>query len=388
MQNFPYVRLSGFYFFYFALLGAMVPYWSLYLKSFGFEAQTIGVLMALMHASRIVAPNLWGWIADRSGARLRIVRLGAMMTCIAFIAIFWQESALGIGLVILGFSFFWNAVLPQFEVITLSHLGAERDKYSRVRLWGSIGFILAVLLLGSVFDLISVRWLPAVMLFLMFLIWINALLVPEVAVPPPRERQASADGFVRQLVRPQVIAFFVICFLVQFSHGPYYTFYSVLMEQVGFSRGEIGVLWAVGVVAEVVIFIYMHRLIQRFGLRNIMLISLWLCVVRWMTIGAVPDLLPLMVAAQLLHAATFGCLHAVGIALVYRYFADRTHGQGQALFSSFGFGAGGAAGALVSGVLWETVGAQWTWFVSAGAALVAVMLAYVWIFPEKVQQQE
>lgn len=386
MQNLPYVRLSGFYFFYFALLGAMVPYWSLYLKSFGFDAQTIGVLMALMHASRIIAPNLWGWIADRTGARLRIVRLGSMMTCVAFIAIFWQESALGIGLVVLGFSFFWNAVLPQFEVITLSHLGAERDKYSRVRLWGSIGFIVAVLVVGALFDLVSVRWLPVVMLGFMVLIWLNALLVPE-ATLTHKAAQAESGNFLQQLMRPQVVAFFVVCFLVQFSHGPYYTFYSVLMEQVGFSRGEIGVLWAIGVIAEVVIFIYMHRLIQRYGLRNIMLASLMLCVVRWAMIGAVPEILPLMVAAQLLHAATFGCLHAVGIALVHRYFSDRTHGQGQALFSSFGFGAGGAAGALVSGMLWETVGAQWTWFVSAGAALFALMLAYVWICPEKVQQK-
>lgn len=384
MVSLPYAQLSGFYFFYFALLGALVPYWSLYLKSYGFGAETIGLLMALLHATRIVAPNIWGWLADKTGQRLRIVQAGSFVTCIIFVAIFWQDDALGIAMVMLGFSFFWNAVLPQFEVITLSHLGEKRDRYSRIRLWGSIGFIVAVLAVGWVFDWISVRALPIIMLVIMVLIWINSLFVPAPAALPASKE--VGDGFLKLLLRPQVIAFFVICFLVQFSHGAYYTFYSVLMESVGFSRGEIGVLWAIGVVAEVVIFIYMHTLIQRFGLRWIMIVSLVLCVVRWLMIGLWPEELVLMVVAQTLHAATFGTLHAVGIALVHHYFTDKTHGQGQALFSSFGFGAGGALGAVVSGYLWDGLGGSWTFYVSAAVVAVAIVLALVWIRPEKVQQ--
>jgi len=384
VKNFPFVQLSGFYFFYFALLGALVPYWALYLQSFGFEAQTIGLLMACLHVTRIIAPNLWGWIADKTGQRLRIVRVGAFITCCIFAAIFWQEDALGIGLVILGFSFFWNAVLPQFEVITLTHLGTDSDRYSRIRLWGSIGFIVAVLALGWLLDWVGVQWLPVVMLGIMVMIWLNALIVPNAA--PKQNERSSGEGFLRLLLRPQVIAFFVICFLVQFSHGAYYTFYSVLMESVGFSRGEIGILWAIGVIAEVVIFIYMHRLIQRYGLRLIMIVSLVLCVLRWLVIGVWPDVLPVMLVAQTLHAATFGALHAVGIALVHHYFSENTHGQGQALFSSLGFGAGGAAGAVVSGLMWESTGSVATFVVSSAAAMIAVVLAFVWIRPEKVQQ--
>lgn len=381
MGNLPYVQLSGFYFFYFALLGALVPYWSLYLKSFGHSAETIGILMALLHGTRIIAPNIWGWVADKTGQRMRIVRIGSFVTALAFIGIFWQSDALGIGLVMLAFSFFWNAVLPQFEVVTLSHLGEQREQYSRIRLWGSVGFVVAVILLGWVFDWISVRWLPVVMLVLMLAIWINALIVP--APPVQKTYRVRGDGFLKLLLRPQVIAFFLICFLVQFGHGAYYTFYSVLMEGVGFSRGEIGMLWAVGVIAEVIIFIYMHRLIQSFGLRKIMMVSLVACVFRWLMIGVWPDELGIMLVAQTLHAATFGCLHAVGIALVHHYFSERTHGQGQALFSSFGFGAGGALGALVSGLMWDDFGAMGTFAVSALASLIAIVLAFVWIYPEK-----
>ncbi len=383
-QPIPYRALAGFYFFYFALLGALVPYWSLYLSSFGFDALTIGSLMAILQATRIFAPNLWGWLADRSGRRMTIVRLGAFITCLVFIAIFWQDSAWGIALVMLGFSFFWNAVLPQFEVITLSWLGAQRNRYSRIRLWGSIGFVVTVAGLGWLLDWLDVRGLPLVMLGLMVLIWLNALWVPAPALP---QKAAGGDGFIALVLQPQVLAFFAICFLVQFGHGTYYTFYSVMMDGLGYGRGAIGALWAVGVTAEVLIFIVMHKLLDRFGERRIMLISLWLCVIRWLVTGLWPDSLGLMLLVQTFHAATFGCLHAVGISLVHHYFTDRTHGQGQALFSSFGFGAGGAAGALVAGLMWDGLGAAWSFGVSALVSLVAIVLAFFWIYPEKVQQK-
>ncbi|BBB26402.1 MFS transporter [Amphritea japonica] len=373
-----YTRLSGFYFFYFSLLGALVPYWSLYLKSFGFDAETIGGLMAILMASRIVAPNLWGWLADRTGQRIRIVRYGSFFTCLIFVLIFWQESALGIALVMLGFSFFWNAVLPQFEVLTLIHLGEKSELYSRIRLWGSIGFIVTVLAIGWLLDVIDIRWLPWLMLGLMLLIWLSSLFVQGKALT----RHSDESGFMQQLLRPQIIAFFVICLLIQFSHGPYYTFYSVLMESLGYSRAEIGMLWAVGVIAEVIVFIYMHRLIGRFGLRRLMIGSLMLCVLRWLLIGLIPENQALMLFAQSLHAVSFGALHAIGIALVHHYFSPANHGQGQAMFSSVGFGVGGALGALCSGFLWESLGAAATFIVAAGAVSLAVLCATIWIKPE------
>jgi MFS transporter, PPP family, 3-phenylpropionic acid transporter len=382
----PYRRLSGFYFFYFALLGSILPYWPLYLKSLEFDARTIGMLMAIVQASRIVAPNIWGWAADRTGRRIEIVRFGSGMTALVFLAIFWQDSAAGIAWVMLAFSFFWNAVLPQFEVIALRHLGAQRARYSLLRLWGSVGFVLAVVVLGWALDAIGVHWLPWIMAALMLLIWCNSLLV---SAPPASPRAArSGDSFLGTLCCPQVLVFYVIVFLVQFSHGPYYTFYSLLLESLGYSRGQIGLLWALGVIAEILVFAFMHRLIGRFGIRHLMLASLCLCVLRWLLIAWVPDYLPLMLLAQLLHAATFGVLHALGIALVQQYFSERAQGQGQALFSSFGFGAGGASGALMAGLLWETQGSWVAFMAAAAASTVAILLAIIWIRPEKLQQNE
>jgi len=380
----PYVRLSGFYFFYFALLGTLVPYWTLWLQSQGFGAVAIGWLMGLLHVSRVLAPNLWGWLADRTGHRMRIIRLGALATWLIFSLIFWQDTLTGIALVMLGFSFFWNAVLPQFEVITLDYLGREQARYSRIRLWGSVGFVCAVVLIGWLLDRAGIAVLPWVVLVLMWLIWLNTLLL-SAPVAGAEERVAEDSGLTPILRQPQVIAFFAVCFLVQLSHGPYYTFYSVMLQEQGYTRGAIGLLWALGVVAEIALFMVMPRLLEAFSLRGIMLVSLLLCVLRWGLTGLWPEQLYVMLFAQLLHAATFGSLHAVGIALVQHYFDATTRGRGQALFSSLGFGAGGAVGAVLAGQLWTHLG-QSVFLLAAGAAVVAIVLTLIWIYPEKAQQ--
>lgn len=380
----PYFRLSGFYLFYFALLGTLLPYWTLYLQSLGLGAAAIGWLMGILHVSRVLAPNVWGWLADLTGRRVAIVRLGALASWICFVAIFWQTEALGIAVVMALFSFFWNAVLPQFEVITLNYLGENRAQYSRIRLWGSVGFILAVVLVGWLLDWISIAYLPLMVLVLLVLIWLNALLIDARAEQLTQETgRAGAIGPI--LRQPQVLVFFLVCFLVQLSHGPYYTFYSVMMQDLGYDRGQIGLLWALGVVAEVVLFALMPRLLEHFSLRGILLVSLALCVLRWSLTAWFSEQLMVMLFAQLLHAATFGSVHAVGIALVQHYFSPSTQGRGQALFSSLGFGAGGALGAVLAGQLWNDWGAQ-TFVLAAGVSVLAIVLALIWIYPEKAQQ--
>jgi PPP family 3-phenylpropionic acid transporter len=380
----PYFRLSGFYLFYFALLGTLLPYWTLYLQSLGLGAAAIGWLMGILHVSRVLAPNVWGWLADLTGRRVAIVRFGALASWICFVAIFWQTEALGIAVVMALFSFFWNAVLPQFEVITLNYLGESQAQYSRIRLWGSVGFILAVVLVGWLLDWISIAYLPLVLLVLLVLIWLNALLIDTRAEQLTQESgRAGTIGLI--LRQPQVMVFFLVCFLVQLSHGPYYTFYSVMMQELGYDRGQIGLLWALGVVAEVVLFALMPRLLECFSLRGILLVSLALCVLRWSLTAWFTEQLMVMLFAQLLHAATFGSVHAVGIALVQHYFSPSTQGRGQALFSSLGFGAGGALGAVVAGQLWRDWGAQ-TFVLAAGVSILAIVLASIWIYPEKAQQ--
>jgi PPP family 3-phenylpropionic acid transporter len=374
----PYWRLSSFYFFYFATLGALVPYWGVYLRSVGFDARQIGELMALLMLSRIVAPFVWGWIADHKGQRMVVVRIAAILAAIAFAGVFVSNSYWWLALVMLVFSFFWNASLPQLEVATLNHLGGEASRYARVRLWGSVGFIVAVVALGALFDIADPWWLLPVLLVLMFSIWLASLAIPE------REMDANvghAGPFIRVFLRKDVFAFLVTCFLMQASHGPYYTFYTIYLSDHGYSKSLIGGLWALGVIAEIVLFLWLHRVRRQFGLRQLLLASFLLAAGRWLVIGYFPQYLALLIAAQLLHAASFGAFHATAVELVHRFFRGQHQTRGQALYGSVSFGIGGALGSFYAGQTWMTLGPGSTYAIAAALAAAAWFVGWRWVRP-------
>ncbi len=370
----PYWRLSGFYFFYFASLGALIPYWSLYLKSLDYSARSIGILMAIIPATKIFAPYLWGWLADHTRHPITIIRLANLFAVVTFAGVFIDTDFVWLALVLFAFSFFWNSSLPLFEAMTLNHLGDDEHKYSVVRLWGSLGFIMMVVLLGEYFDVASIDHAPLVIVVLLAGILLVSLIVPQRLSTQP-EGQLPIAAVIRQ---PVVLAFLLVCFLMLVSHGPYYTFYSIYLENHGYSRGMIGLLWAIGVMAEVIVFLMMHRLLLSFRARQLLLTSLLLTALRWLLIGFFVDNLSVLFFAQLFHAFSFGVFHAVSISLVHRFFTGRHQGRGQALYASLSFGAGGAAGSLISGLLWDQI-AHATLF-SFAAAVAAAAFAIVWRF--------
>jgi PPP family 3-phenylpropionic acid transporter len=368
-----YWRLSGFYFFYFASLGALIPYWGLYLKSLQFSVVEIGELVAIMMATKVVAPNVWGWIADHTGQRMNIVRVASLLSVLTFAGVFVARGYWWMALVMSLFSFFWNAALPQFEATTLNHLGPDAHRYSSIRLWGSIGFIIAVTALGALFEQTGTGGLPVIVLGLFAGIWLSSLLVPEKASGHlPRDHSPLR----RVLRQPAVISLLLVCFLIQASHGPYYTFYSIYLSDHGYSESLIGELWALGVVAEIVVFLRMHRWLPRYGARSLMLAATLLAALRWLLLAGFVDKLAVMLVAQTLHAASFGLYHAVSIHLIHRLFRGRHQGRGQALYSSLSFGAGGAVGSLLAGYLWVGIGAEWMYVAAALTALMASWIAW------------
>lgn len=368
----PYWRLSGFYLCYFALLGSSAPFMALYLHHLGFSSARIGELIAIPMLMRCVAPNLWGWLGDYTGRRLAIVRFGAVCTLLAFSLILLDHSYAWLAMVMALYAFFWHAILPQFEVITLAHLQGQTARYSQIRLWGSIGFILAVVVLGRLLEWFSLDLFPHMLLTVMAGIAISSWWVPN-AQPAVSSRPSDEGGFLRQLSRPGVLAFYLSVALMLLSHGPYYTFLTLHLEALGYSRSLIGVLWSVGVVAEVLMFMVMSRVLQRFSVRQVLLASFLLAAVRWVLLGAFADHLLVLLVAQVMHAATFGSFHAAAIHFVQRSFGPRQQGQGQALYAALS-GVGGAFGALYSGYSWTALGPFWTFAIASLAALAAAIM--------------
>ena len=371
MPSFPYWRLSSFYFFYFAFVGAFSPYWSLYLKSLNFSAPEIGVLMSLLLVTRIFAPTLWGWLADTSGKRLSIVRVAAVLSFASYLGVFFGESFWWLFAVMALLSFFWSASLPLVEATTLSHLGDSTARYGRVRLWGSIGFIIAVIGIGYILDAAEVRVLLWVVLGLMAGIVIFSRHIPEAESVAHHTDRYPARQILKQ---PEVAALFAGCFLMAAAHGPYYTFYSLYLVAHDYSKGAIGWLWALGVVCEIAVFIGMPRIMQRFSLPQILSASFLLAVIRFLLIGWLVDSIAAILFAQMLHAATFGSYHAAAVAAIHHFFRGRHQAKGQALYTSLTFGAGGTFGALMSGYSWDILGASLTFSMASLFALFGLLL--------------
>jgi len=272
------------------------------------------------------------------------------------------------------FSFFWNATLPQFEAATLFHLQVEPQRYSQIRLWGSIGFIAAVLGIGRFLDQFSIAYLPWIIGSLMLMNWLMALITPEAK---PRLTHSNTGGIWQILMKPELLAFLLVYMLLQVAHGPYYVFYSVYLKQHGYSATETGLLWASGVAAEVLLFMAMRQLLKWLSPRTLLLFAVSLSVVRWLLIADGVDSLALTIIAQILHAATFGVAHVVAMQLLFQYFGERHQSKGQALYSSISFGLGGMIGSLYSGYFWDMLGGRLVYIIAALVCCVALLITYI-----------
>lgn len=356
-----------------------MPYWSLYLQDQGFSYLRIATLMATIQLTKVVAPSVWGWQGDRSGKRVRLVRLGAVVGALCFVGVFTEPDFYGLLLVMLSFTFFWNAILPLYEVITLRRLGTQRARYGRIRLWGSVGFIVSVAGVGGLLEVIPLRLLPWIVMPLFVGIVISTFLLPvELRQPQPPVPRGSLK---RIITDPAVMSFFAMNFLLQVSHGAYYTFFSIHLEQHGYGKVATGLLWSLGVLAEIGLFLVMHRIFRRFAVRTIALAALALTLVRWVMIAEASDVLVLLIIAQCLHAASYGALHALSVQYIQGYFGRYHHGQGQALYSGLTFGAGGAAGAWLSGFLVDGFGTEMAFLGSAAAMAVALVITWIGLRP-------
>lgn len=344
-----YWRFSFVYGCYFAVLGLFLPYWPSYLKQLGFGAVDIGLLLALPQLTKLFAPNLLGYLADVTRRRRQLVLWAAFLAALVFTLGAEASSFWGMAWLLLGFSFFWNAIIAQYEAMTLSSLGTRQHHYSRIRLWGSIGFIVTVLGGGWLLGRLAIGWLPWLLALLLWLLWLATCGLPRESQP----KQAAASGTVwRLLRRPGLLLFFACALLMQVSHGSYYAFYTIYLQQLGWQSLPISLLWTLGVVAEIGLFLLLHRVLAKRRLVPIMQLSLALAALRWWLIGAWADVWPLLVLAQLLHAASFASFHAASVNWVQQQFGERLAGQGQALYSSLGMGAGWALGAWLAGLSW------------------------------------
>ena len=375
------LRLAAFYLAYFAYVGAFTPYFPLYLAGRGLSPAELATVLAMPQLARIFAPTFWGWLADRHDARRAVVVVSCAALAAGFAAIPFVPGFMGITALVATTSVLAAGGLPLVEAITLSTLAGRSGHYGPIRLWGSIGFILAVLLVGAWLDRHAAATLPAVLLGLTLVALAVALMLPVGAASP---RSIDA-GTPRLGIPASAWAVIGAGFCMAAAHGALYAFLTLHLQRLGYSGKSIGALWTLGVLAEIVVFFYLPALFRRYSLSAILLASLLAAVVRFAAIGWAAGYLAVLVVAQLLHAATFGAFHAASVAAVHRVFPASAHARGQALFSSLAYGGGGASGALVAGWAWEKGGPALTFSLAAASAALGASLL-LWLRPMKLYE--
>jgi len=362
-------RLASFYFAYFAYAGAFVAYLPLYLAWRGLQAGEIAFLLALPQIARVFAPAAWGWLADRSGARRGIVAFSCVANAACFALLPYAGGARDIAWLIGAMGVLSAGAIPLVEAITLGSLAGQAGRYGPIRLWGSLGFIAAVLGGGAWLDFQPVRGVPLALVALSLASLAVSLALPAGAVhAEPKSTRLRLTPATRTLLAAG--------FCMAAAHGTLYTFFTLHLEGLGYGGTLIGALWTLGVLAEIVVFLYLPALFRRHTLSGILVASFLCAVVRFIAIGWAAAELWILVAAQLLHAASFGAFHAASVAAVQRVFPHAAQARGQALFSSLSYGAGGAAGALLAGWAWEASGPGFAFTVSALAALAGAYFAH------------
>ncbi|MCE9679545.1 MFS transporter [Shewanella sp. AS1] len=368
--------ISACYFFFFAILGVLVPYLGVFFQHRGFDAQEIGFLLAILMATRIIAPNIWAVVADKTGMRGQLVKLGAACSAVAFLSFFYQGGFVYLAVSLAIYTFFWNAILAQLEVITLETLGANSGGYGKVRSFGSLGYLIFVVAVGYGIS----QWGTEILPFVGFALFLG-LLGCALSLPNTRVTNDWQNSKGQLKLDRGIFWFLVSALLLQMSAGPFYGFFVLYLKQAGYSEFIAGVFVALGVMAEIVMFMFAPKLMARYSAKSLLLVSLALTSLRWLLMAFGVQYAALLGLSQILHAFTFGLVHAASIQFVHQRFDVRNRSKGQALYASLSFGVGGALGTWLCGIIWGDGTQTWLcWLAAAVCALFAML--FVGLIPQ------
>ena len=373
-QLVPFAALSASYF---AHIGFFNPYLPLWLKSLGLSLWMIGLLTSMQAVTRVFAPYLWGWLSDRSGERVPLMRWCAGMALLCSIGLLFNPSPWWLAVVLLLMFTHTSAMMPMSEAAMahlVSHQGAlDVRRYGRIRLWGSLGFLVTVFVSGAWFEAHGMSGFPMWTIFTLAAINLSVWNLPNVR-EEAHHVQGQA-GFADVLRQPQTLWFFATLFFHVLSHVAIYTFFSLYLDELGYGKDMIGVLWAVSVVVEIIGFFTQSHWLHWLSL------PAWLCVctgVMALRMGLTAwfgQLLWVLLLAQCLHVFTFAIQHTVCIAWLSQHFPGRLRGRGQALYAVIGYGFTGVLGALGGAALSTRLGLQTVFWVAIPVALLGLLCA-------------
>ena len=350
----PSVRwaFGSFFFLYFAYVGLVSPYASLFFLERGFNVIEISVLMSMLQITRIVGPFSWGWLSDYLSNRVGIIRFCAFLAALVFVCIFFLHTYIAFFVWMFVLHTILSSLMPLGESATVHALFKDNSfdkRYGRLRLWGSVGFIAMVLVAGELFQRKGVELYPYVGMIVLTLLAFITFLLHE----PKMERRKMVKGeLLVVLFNPDVRWFLLSGFFMIFAHAALYVFYSLYLSNLGYNKFQIGLFWALGVLAEVIFFYFQSKVLSRLDAEVVLQASFGVGVVRFALIALYP-ITPVLIFAQILHAGTFAAHHSAATKLLQRWFTGPLQARGQALLATISYGLGGTLGGLCAGWIWD-----------------------------------
>jgi PPP family 3-phenylpropionic acid transporter len=343
---------GSFFFLYFAYVGLVSPYASLFFLDRGFSVIEIAVLMSMLQVTRIVGPFSWGWLSDYLSNRVGIIRFCTCLAALVFACIFFLQSYIGFFIWMFVLHTVLSSLMPLGESATVHALYKDNSfdkRYGRLRLWGSIGFIVMVLVAGELFQRKSIELYPIVGMIVLLVLAVISFCLRE----PKMERRKMVKGeLLVVLVNPDVRWFLLSGFFMIFAHAALYVFYSLYLADLGYGKFQIGLFWALGVFAEVIFFYFQSKVLSRVDAEVVLQGAFGIGVVRFILIAFLP-ITPVLIFAQVLHAGTFAAHHSAATKLLQRWFTGPLQARGQAVMATVSYGLGGTLGGLCAGWIWE-----------------------------------
>lgn len=363
---------------YFAYAGWFGTYAPLWFQDLGYGTLAIGTLASLQSATRLFGPYTWGWLADRSGQRTKVLRISAAGSLASALGFLFTPSYGWVATVMVILFLFTAGVNPLSEA-ALSHLVSRKGlfdagRYGRVRVWGSVGFVLMVTAGGYLLQALGIGLFPGMTILLLAVLVLAVRRVPFV-VEPPHAAEGGA-GAMRVLRQPVVAWFFLGMFFTVMAHVSLYAFLSLYLAALGYDKGAIGLLWVIGVVLEVAWFWFQGRWVHWLPLHGWLLLAAVASALRFAATAAFGHIGWVLVVAQCSHALTFAAQHSACSAVISRHFGGRLRSRGQALYSVLGYGASGVIGGVGGGALSEKFGFGAVFWAASIVAILAALCSW------------
>ena len=360
------VIISSQYFIYFSILGIFLPYFNLYCYHLEFTGFQIGLLSSVRSVTLVLFPLVWGSLADQFQIRRSIYIYCCFTGTMVWALFLYYQDFWAMFIITILYGIFSSPLISFLEATTIETLGEEKKQYGKIRAWGSFSFIVTVVAIGRVIDMTSVQVIVLLILVGSCLMSLSSIAIPRVT---PQKKSIFLSQ-AKYLFTRKVFVFLISAFLMLVSHGAYYGFFSIHLEQLGYGSTFIGFAWALASTAEIFVMVKSESIFKRFSMENVLVFSFFIAALRWLVLYKATSTTVIMIS-QLSHAVTYGTFHMASILYIDQLAPEETKTLAQAANNALTYGLGLMVGFFLSGILFEPLGSYHLFLLSAGVAAFA-----------------